>query len=77
MCPSTNEYWSVEPGTASREVATHHVQGTLSGSAERSGRGARDAGDAAADLQPLGIALCALSTLMMGSVATLALLYLF
>jgi hypothetical protein len=44
---------------------------------DRSVRGAREKAEAAADLRHLGIALCAVSSLMMGSAATLAFLYLF
>ena len=72
----TNEYWPVEPGKTSREKATgFHLQTPLS--ADRSAFGVKESGEAAADLQHVGIALCAASSLMMGSAATLAFIYLF
>ena len=75
MCPS-NEYCSVEPGKTSRERAILHMRAPLSASSDGI-RGTGEKRDAAADLQYLGIALCAVSSLMMGSAATLAFLYLF
>ena len=72
MCPSTNEYWPVEPGNTSRELGTRHIRRSYSVPADYGGRG-KEIGD----LRHLGIALCAASTLMMGSAATLAFIYLF
>lgn len=77
MWPSRNEYWPVESesGWTCGEAATQPLQAPLA--VECSVCGTRDAGEAAADLQHLGIALCVVSTLMMGSAATFAFFFLF